>query len=478
LEVHKAINKVIEEIEKKGIGNRKINYRIRDAIFSRQRYWGEPFPIYFKDNIPYTLNEADLPLVLPEIDSFLPTSDGQPPLARCKNWYTKEGYPLETSTMPGFAGSSGYYFRYMDPHNENEYFSKDAVNYWRNVDLYIGGTEHATGHLIYARFWCKFLYDIGLSPIEEPFQKLVNQGMIQGRSNFVYRIIGTNTFVSKGLKDNYKTQQLHVDINLVKNDVLNLEAFKKWRPEFENAQFILEEGKYICGWAIEKMSKSLYNVVNPDDIVEKYGADTLRMYEMFLGPLEQSKPWDTNGIEGVHRFLKKVWKLFIYNNNQLQVSEEPANEKEIRLLHKLIKKINSDINNFSFNTAVSSFMIFINEISDIKCNKRSILEPFLICLSPFAPHICEELWQRLGHNNSISNEPFPEYKEELTVDNLKPYPVSFNGKMRFQIELPVNANAIDLEKAVLADERTQKWLEGKQPKKIIAIPGKIINIVV
>lgn len=477
LEVSDAIKKVCSKIENNGIGKYKVNYRLRDAIFSRQRYWGEPFPVYYKDDIPYTLNESELPLVLPEIDSFLPTSDGQPPLARCNKWHTSEGYKLETSTMPGFAGSSGYYFRYMDPLNENEYFSKEAVNYWQNVDLYIGGTEHATGHLIYARFWCKFLHDIGLSPVEEPFQKLVNQGMIQGRSSFVYRIIGTNTFVSKGLKDTYQTQQFHVDVNLVKNDVLDIDAFRNWRQEFEDAEFILEQGKYICGWAIEKMSKSLYNVVNPDDIIDKYGADTLRMYEMFLGPLEQSKPWDTNGIEGVHRFLKKVWRLFIGDNEQLLITEEKANEQELKLLHKLIKKINEDINAFSFNTAVSAFMIFVNEITDLKCHKRSILEPFLICLSPFAPHISEELWHRIGKTTSVASEQFPNFIEELTIDQTKTYPISFNGKMRFQIELPMNASAADLEKAVLADERTQKWLEGKSPKKIIAIPGKIINIV-
>lgn len=478
LEVKDAIRSVIQKVEDLGIGRYKINYRIRDAIFSRQRYWGEPFPIYYIDGIPYPLSEEELPLVLPEIDNFMPTSDGNPPLARVSNWKSKDGYPLETSTMPGFAGSSGYYFRYMDPHNDKEYFSKDVVNYWKDVDLYVGGTEHATGHLIYARFWCKFLHDIGLSPIDEPFKKLVNQGMIQGRSNFVYRIKGTNTFVSKGLKQNYDTQEIHVDISLVKNDILDTEAFKKWRPEYEQAEFILEDGKYVCGWAIEKMSKSMFNVVNPDDIVEQYGADTLRMYEMFLGPLEQSKPWDTNGIEGVHRFLKKVWRLFVGNEKQLIVNDEPANETELKLLHKLIKKIDEDIRTFSFNTSVSAFMIFVNEITDLKCHKRSILEPFLICLSPFAPHIAEELWAMLGHETSIANEPFPKYVEAYTVENTKVYPVSFNGKMRFQVELPMSATPEELENAILKDERTQKWLEGKQPKKIIAIPGKIINIVV
>jgi len=478
LEVKQAIKRVIEEVEKLKIGKFQVNYRIRDAIFSRQRYWGEPFPIYYKNNIPYPLPEEKLPLILPEIDSFLPTSDGQPPLARCPNWQTNDGYPLETSTMPGFAGSSGYYFRYMDPHNDKEYFSSEAVNYWREVDLYIGGTEHATGHLIYSRFWCKFLYDIGLSPIDEPFKKLINQGMIQGRSQFVYRIIGTNTFVSKNLKDSYQTQEIHVDVNLVKNDILDIEKFRNWRPEFKNAEFILENGQYICGWAIEKMSKSLFNVINPDDIVEKYGADTLRMYEMFLGPLEQSKPWDTNGIEGVHRFLKRVWRLFIDDKGKIILTDEEPTLQEKKLLHKLIKKINDDINNFSFNTAVSAFMIFVNDMYTIRCNKRAILEPFLICLSPFAPHISEELWSMLGHNKSIADEPFPDYDEKLTIENIKAYPVSFNGKLRFQLELPIDSTPEELERAVLSDERTQKYLNGKKPKKIVAIPGKIINIVV
>lgn len=478
MNVKEAIKRIIDEVEQRNIGKYQVNYRLRDAIFSRQRYWGEPFPIYYKDEMPYTIDEAKLPLELPEIDSFLPTSDGQPPLARAQNWKTEEGYPIETSTMPGFAGSSGYYFRYMDPKNHSEYFSKEAANYWKNVDLYIGGTEHATGHLIYARFWCKFLFDIGISPVEEPFQKLVNQGMIQGRSNFVYRITGTNTFVSKGLRNNYQTQEIHVDVNLVKNDVLDIEAFKKWRPEFADATFELEDGKYICGWAIEKMSKSMYNVVNPDDIVHHYGADTLRMYEMFLGPLEQSKPWDTNGIEGVHRFLKKTWRLFFDENGTFRLTDETPSEQELKSLHKLIKKIKQDIQQFSFNTTVSAFMIFINEMTDLKCSKKAILEPMLICLSPFAPHICEELWALGGHNDSIANAPFPEYDEVLTQDNVRLYPVSFNGKMRFQMELPLQATPEELEKAVLADERSQKWLEGKAPKKIIAIPGKIINIVV
>ncbi len=478
MDVKQAIQTITDELEKRHIGKVQINYRLRDAIFSRQRYWGEPFPVYFKNGLPYVLAEDELPLKLPEINSFLPSPDGLPPLASVKNWKTKDGYPLETSTMPGFAGSSGYYFRYMDPHNNQQYFSKEAVQYWKNVDLYIGGTEHATGHLIYSRFWCKFLFDIGISPVEEPFHKLVNQGMIQGRSNFVYRIAGTDKFVSKGLKDNYQTQEIHVDVSLVKNDVLDMDAFRKWQPEFAQAEFILEDGKYICGWAVEKMSKSMFNVVNPDEIVQKYGADTLRMYEMFLGPLEQSKPWDTNGIEGVHRFLKKVWRMFFNERDELYLSADVPNETELKKLHKLIKKIGQDIQNFSFNTAVSAFMIFINDLSEIKCNKRALLEPFLVCLSPFAPHLCEELWSLAGHNESIANAPFPDYDDALTMDDTKSYPVSFNGKTRFQIDLPVSATANDLEKAVMADERTKKWLDEKKPQKIIAIPGKIINIVV
>ncbi|MCX7955464.1 MAG: leucine--tRNA ligase [Bacteroidales bacterium] len=477
LDVSEAIKVVINEITKRKIGCYKINYKMRDAIFSRQRYWGEPFPIYYKNNIPYPLDEKELPLILPEVNNFLPSADGQPPLARANNWKTKEGYPLETSTMPGFAGSSGYYFRYMDPHNDNEYFSKEAVNYWRSVDLYIGGAEHATGHLIYARFWCKFLYDIGISPIDEPFQKLVNQGMILGRSNFVYRIKNTNTFVSYGLKDNYDTQQIHVDINLVKNDILNIEKFKQWRPEFSNAEFILENDKYICGWAIEKMSKSMHNVINPDDIIENYGADTLRMYEMFLGPLEQSKPWDTNGIEGVFRFLKKTWRLFFNEKGEFYLSDEEPTITELKLLHKLIKKIENDINSMSFNTAVSAFMIFVNEISNLKCNKRKILEPFLICLSPFAPHICEELWHLAGNNYSICNAKFPEYNEKFTIDEVKNYPVSFNGKVRFQVEIPTNLTEKEIENIILNDERTKKYLNGITPKRVIVVLNKIINIV-
>jgi len=477
LPVEIAIDKIIQKITELGIGKKKVNYKIRDAIFSRQRYWGEPFPIYYKDGIPYTLNEDELPLILPEIEDFKPLKTGEPPLSKAKNWKTKEGYPLETCTMPGFAGSSGYYLRYVDPNNDKEYFSKEAINYWKNVDLYVGGAEHATGHLIYARFWCKFLYDLGYVPFDEPFIKLVNQGMILGRSNFVYRIKNTNTFVSYGLKDNYDTQTLYVDINLVKNDILDIEKFKNWQPEFKNAEFILENGKYYCGYAIEKMSKSCYNVINPDDIINEYGADTLRMYEMFLGPLEQSKPWDTKGIEGVFRFLKKTWRLFFDDKGNFSVSDDEPNIYELKLLHKLIKKVENDILNFSFNTAVSAFMIFVNEISALKCNKKAILEPFLICLSPFAPHICEELWSLLGHQNSIFKAQFPKYNENYTIDETKNYPVSFNGKVRFQIELPLNLTNEEIEKIILSDERTKKYLNGQKIKKIIIVTGKIINIV-
>jgi len=414
---------------------------------------------------------------LPEIESFLPTTDGQPPLARAKNWCNENGYPYELSTMPGFAGSSGYYFRYMDSDNNVQYFSKEAVNYWQDVDLYIGGTEHATGHLIYSRFWCKFLFDLGMVPKDEPFKKLINQGMIQGRSNFVYRVNGTNTFVSKGLKNNYETQEIHVDVNIVSNDILNIEKFKAWNPEYSNAEFILEDSKYICGWAVEKMSKSMYNVVNPDTIVEKYGADTLRMYEMFLGPLEQSKPWDTNGIEGVHRFLRKFWKLYHNSQNEYVITTEKPTNAELKVLHKLIKKVEEDIESFSFNTSVSAFMICVNELSDLKCNKKEILEPLVVLLSPFAPHISEELWELLGNNQSILNASFPHYNDAFVKETTKLYPVSFNGKVRFQLELPVNIDTKEIENIVINNEQTNKWLEDKKIKKIIIVPQKIVNIV-
>ncbi len=393
LEVKEAISTVIRETEKRGIGTGKINFRLRDAIFSRQRYWGEPFPVYYKDGMPYTLPEDQLPLRLPDVDAYLPTESGEPPLARAKNWVTAEGYPLETNTMPGFAGSSGYYLRYMDPRNDKEYFSKEAVNYWQSVDLYIGGAEHATGHLLYSRFWNKFLFDLGYSVVQEPFKKLINQGMIQGRSNFVYRVKGSNTFVSYNLRQQYEVQQLHVDVSLVENDILDTEKFREWRPDFAQAEFILEDGKYHCGWEVEKMSKSMHNVVNPDILIERYGADTLRMYEMFLGPLEQAKPWDTSGIEGVFRFIRKFWRLFHDTENNFRVSDEMPTAAELKVLHKTIKRVQDDNERFSFNTAVSAFMICVNELTELKCNKKAILDELLILVSPYAPHIAEELWQ-------------------------------------------------------------------------------------
>ncbi|MFC2104206.1 leucine--tRNA ligase [Bacteroidota bacterium] len=478
MNVKQAIPAAIEEVEKRQIGNRKINYRLRDAIFGRQRYWGEPFPVYFKDRVAYPLDIKDLPLELPEVDKYLPTEDGQPPLGRAGNWKTKDGYPIELSTMPGFAGSSAYYLRYMDPHNENELVSKEANEYWRDVDLYIGGTEHATGHLIYSRFWNKFLYDMGIVCEQEPFKKLVNQGMIQGRSNFVYRINGTNKFISFNLKDKHETTALHVDVNIVNNDVLDIERFKKWRPEFTDAEFILEEGKYICGWGVEKMSKRYYNVVNPDDIAEKYGADTLRMYEMFLGPLEMSKPWDTNGIDGVHKFLRKFWRLFHNDQNNFSISDENPTDDELKVLHKTIKKIQEDIERFSFNTSISAFMICVNELNDLNCNKRKILEPLTILLSPFAPHITEEIWNLCGYSESISFAEFPEFEEKYLMESTYEYPVSFNGKMRFKINLPMEISAVDAEKQVLNHELAQKWLDGKTPRKVIFVPKKIINVVI
>ena len=478
LSVAQAIEKIKKYIEDNGLGRVKVNYRLRDAIFSRQRYWGEPFPVYFKDNMPYVLNEDELPLELPEIDKYLPTEKGEPPLARAKNWKTKEGYPLEVNTMPGFAGSSAYYLRYMDPRNRKALVSKEANEYWQDVDLYIGGTEHATGHLLYSRFWNKFLYDLGYVCKDEPFKKLVNQGMIQGRSNFVYRIKGTNTFVSYNLKDKYDTMEIHVDVNMVRNDILDIQAFKAWNPEYANAEFILEDDKYVCGWAIEKMSKSMFNVVNPDTIVEEYGADTLRLYEMFLGPLEQSKPWDTNGIDGVHKFLRKVWKLFFDRDGKLIVTDEKATADELKVLHRTIRKISEDIERFSFNTAVSAFMICVNDLTALKCNKREILEPLTILLAPFAPHICEEIWHALGHNQTVCDAPWPQFNADYLVESTVVYPVSFNGKVRFKLEAPASLNPADVEKLVLKEEQTQKWTEGKEVKKVIVVPGKIINIVV
>ena len=587
LSVRQASEKIIAEAEKKGIGKGKINFRLRDAIFSRQRYWGEPFPIYYKNGIPYAMNENELPLELPEIDAYLPTETGEPPLARAKNWKTKEGYPIETSTMPGFAGSSAYYLRYMDPNNKEQFFSKESIDYWRQVDLYIGGSEHATGHLIYARFWNMFLFDLGLIPESEPFRKMINQGMIQGRSSFVYRVNPEKLaeyFIWNHIKDkklgvefvqnfrdgkrkfdffapeikllvevkrvqslekvassyeeyakekgykillipirqvfektdvilqkikdiiagkeieafedsdplkeisfyvskNYPGREfyadpIHVDVNLVQNDVLDIDAFRKWMPHFANAVLLLEDGKYICGWEVEKMSKSKFNVQNPDDLVERYGADTLRMYEMFLGPLEQSKPWDTQGIEGVFRFIRKLWRLFHNNENEFVVSDEPATEKELKALHKTIKKIDDDTSRFSFNTAISAFMICVNELNDLKCNKRAVLEPLLILIAPYAPFVAEELWSQLGYAESITKQDFPKLDERYLSEKSFVYPVSFNGKKRFELELPVGLKTAEIEQIVLDAPETAKWVEGKTIKKVIIVPNKIINIVV
>ena len=476
MSVKDAIPAAIDYVEKHGIGKRKVNYRLRDAIFSRQRYWGEPFPIYYKDGIPTPMPFEALPVRLPEVDKYLPTESGEPPLARAKDW-TYEGYPMETSTMPGFAGSSAYYLRYMDPHNESALVDRKTDEYWRNVDLYIGGTEHATGHLIYSRFWNKFLFDLGYVCENEPFAKLINQGMIQGRSNFVYRIINTNKFVSAGLKDQYETTEIHVDVNIVHNDRLDLEAFRNWMPDYADAEFILENGEYVCGYAVEKMSKSMFNVVNPDMICDTYGADTLRLYEMFLGPLEQSKPWDTKGIDGVHRFLRRVWRLF-FDRDEFIVTEESPDAAELKVLHKLIGKAKTDIENFSFNTTVSAFMIAVNELYELKCSKRAVLEPLAILLSPFAPHIAEELWEALGHGESIAFASFPEYEEKYTVEDSCTYAVSFNGKTRFTVELSKSLSKKEVETQVRAMEQTAKYVGDGTIVKVIVVPGKIVNIVV
>lgn len=476
LSVKEAQAKIKALIAERGLGRVKVNYRLRDAIFSRQRYWGEPFPVYYKDGIAEVLPLEQLPLCLPEVDKFLPTETGEPPLGRAEGWHTAEGYPYELSTMPGFAGSSAYYLRYMDPRNEQALVGKEANEYWRHVDLYIGGTEHATGHLIYSRFWNKFLFDLGAVCEDEPFRRLVNQGMIQGRSNFVYRIKNTNTFVSFGLKDQYDVQPIHVDVNIVSNDKLDLEAFKAWQPDFHNAEFILEDGQYVCGWAIEKMSKSMHNVVNPDTIIERYGADTLRFYEMFLGPLEQSKPWDTNGIDGVHRFLKKLWNLY-WAGDSIKVTDEAASKDELKSLHKLIKKVTADIENFSFNTSVSAFMICVNELTSLATNKREILKPLLILLSPYAPHIAEELWHAIGEEGSVVTAEWPGLNEAYLVEDNFTYPVSFNGKTRFMLSLPATLTPQEVEAAVLSAPEAEKWLEGKTPRKVIVVPKRIVNIV-
>lgn len=476
MEVKDAIAATKKFIEAKGIGKVKVNYRLRDAIFSRQRYWGEPFPVYYKDGIPHLLDESQLPLLLPEVDKFLPTETGEPPLGRAKDWSTPEGFPLELNTMPGFAGSSAYYLRYMDPRNNEALVSKEADAYWQDVDLYIGGTEHATGHLIYSRFWNKFLYDLGVVVKDEPFRKLINQGMIQGRSNFVYRIKDTNTFVSAGLKKDYDVTPIHVDVNIVSNDVLDTERFRAWRPEFNDAEFILEDGKYVCGYAVEKMSKSMFNVVNPDDIVDRYGADTLRLYEMFLGPLEQSKPWDTNGIDGVNRFLKKLWGLF-YKGDTLLVTDDAPSKEALKSLHKLIKKVTWDIENFSFNTSIAAFMICVNELNAMKCHTRSILEQLIVVIAPFAPHIAEELWHAIGNTTTVCDAKWPVHNEEYLKESTVTMAVSFNGKARFNIEVAAGTPQPEVEKLALEHEGAAKWLEGKTVRKIIVVPNKIVNIV-
>lgn len=477
MDVKDAIAATKKFIEEKGIGKVKVNYRLRDAIFSRQRYWGEPFPVYYKDGVPHMLGLDKLPLHLPEIDKYLPTESGEPPLGRAEGWKTQEGWPLELNTMPGFAGSSAYYLRYMDPHNGNELVSAEANGYWRNVDLYVGGTEHATGHLIYSRFWNKFLYDLGKVCENEPFRKLVNQGMIQGRSNFVYRIKDTNTFVSFNLKKDYDVTPIHVDVNIVSNDQLDLDAFRKWRPEYADAEFILEDGKYICGWAVEKMSKSMFNVVNPDDIVERYGADTLRLYEMFLGPIEQSKPWDTNGIDGVNRFIKKLWNLF-YKGDTLLVNDEKPSDEALKSIHKLIKKVTGDIENFSYNTSVSAFMICVNELGALKCHSREVLADLLVLLAPFAPHVSEELWHAIGNEGTICDAQWPKWDEKYLKEANVNYPVSFNGKPRFNISVPADMPAQEVQRLALENEAAAKWIEGKTVRKVIVVPGKIVNVVV
>ena len=492
LTVKEAIAATKKYVTERGLGKVKVNYRLRDAIFSRQRYWGEPFPVYYKDGMPYMVPEECLPLELPAIDKFEPTETGEPPLGRAKIWAWDEEnktivdkelidnktiFPLELNTMPGFAGSSAYYLRYMDPHNNKALVGKEADEYWQNVDLYVGGTEHATGHLIYSRFWNKFLFDYGYSCKEEPYEKLVNQGMIQGRSNFVYRINPNNPckvprFVSHGLKGEYNTTPIHVDVNIVHADVLDIEAFKSWRPEYENAVFILEDGKYICGWAVEKMSKSMFNVVNPDVIVEQYGADTLRLYEMFLGPVETSKPWDTNGIDGCFRFLKKFWKLY-----QQDLNDNEPSKESVKSVHKLIKKVSNDIEQFSYNTAISAFMICVNELGQQKCNNRGLLRNLVILIAPFAPHIAEELWQHLGENNSVCNAQWPTWNEAYLTENEVQLTISFNGKARFQMTFPIDASKEDVETAALNDERSKKYIDGKTIVKVIVVPKKIVNIV-
>jgi leucyl-tRNA synthetase len=477
-----ATAKAVAFLEEKGAGKAKVNFRMRDAIFGRQRYWGEPVPVYFKDDLPYLIDEKDLPLILPEVDKYLPTETGEPPLARAKDWKHREG-AYEHSTMPGWAGSSWYWYRYMDAHNDKEFASSKAIEYWKDVDLYIGGSEHATGHLLYSRFWNKFLKDMGLVIEEEPFKKLINQGMIQGRSNFVYRLVdemgrGTNTFVSKGLTKEYSTSPLHVDVNIVENDILDIDKFKKWRDDFKDAEFILENGKYVCGVEVEKMSKSKFNVVNPDDLIERYGADTLRMYEMFLGPLEQSKPWNTNGIEGVFKFLRKLWRLFHDEQWNFNVSNIEPSKAELKSLHKIIRKVEEDVERFSFNTSVSSFMIAVNELTDLKCNKRAILQDLVVVLSSYAPHICEELWVLLGNQpGTLSYAPYPKFNAEYLIEDEFAYPISINGKTKMNLSISLSLDPAAIESAVVTNADVQKYMDGKTPKKVIVVKGRIVNIV-
>ncbi len=492
LTVKEAIAATKKYVTEHDLGKVKVNYRLRDAIFSRQRYWGEPFPVYYDNGIPKMIPESCLPLELPEISEYKPTATGEPPLGNAAKWAfdtktdkvvdnslidNKTVFPLELNTMPGFAGSSAYYLRYMDPHNNSCLVSGDADKYWKCVDLYLGGSEHATGHLIYSRFWNKFLYDLGYSAVEEPFSKLINQGMIQGRSNFVYRIKDTNTFVSYGLREQYDTTPIHVDVNIVSNDVLDIDAFKAWRPEYNTAEFILEDGRYVCGWAVEKMSKSMFNVVNPDVVIAKYGADTLRMYEMFLGPLEQSKPWDTNGIDGCHRFIRKLWNLFFDRDGNLCVTDAEPGKEELKSIHKLIRKVTEDICNFSFNTSVSAFMICVNELAALKCNKKQVLDILVRLIAPFAPHIAEELWEAMGYKTSVCDSEWPLFNEEyLKAENIT-YSISFNGKTRFTMDFAVDATSEQIQESVLANGKTLGYIEGKTIRKIIVVPGKIVNIV-
>ena len=479
MDMKPAMNVVIGKLEEMGIGKRQINYKMRDAGFSRQRYWGEPFPIIYKDGIPYAMDEKDLPLELPHVENYKPGEEGEGPLANITDWVNvAPGVKRETNTMPGYAGSSWYFLRYMDPHNTHTFADRKATDYWNQVDVYVGGTEHAVGHLLYSRMWTKVLYDLGHIGFEEPFKSLINQGMIQGSSRFVYRIHGSTQFVSAGLKDQYQTDKLHVDVNFVNGVTLDTEAFKKWKPDYHNATFILENGQYICGTEVEKMSKSKYNTVNPNELVEKYGADTFRMYEMFLGPVEQSKPWDTKGIEGVHRFIKKLWRLFADEQKGILVNEQAATPEELKILHKTIQKIDHDTSGFSYNTAVSQFMICVNELATLRCHKRSILEPLLILLTPYAPHLCEELWQYIGHNESILNAAFPVYEEKYTQESAFNYPIAINGKTRAEMGFSLDAATADIEKNVLASEAVQKWLDGKEPKKVIIVKGRMINVVI